>query len=184
MGSGPTKLLALDFDLTLTVIQVNETTAVSDSVAIFGGKDRLDLLRSFLASLTENGVEVVVVSWNLRRFIRPALACAGLLPYISDIFDRPQVDSYSPGRGAEGKSLLMSSLLADRSVEVSDAVFVDDKSEVGLGMPCKFVCVSEIGVGRSEIWSIKSYFGLAREDGLAAAHSMWEFTGVSAACGC
>mmetsp|Transcript_60721 Transcript_60721/g.162916 ORF Transcript_60721/g.162916 Transcript_60721/m.162916 type:complete len:80 (+) Transcript_60721:310-549(+) len=79
----------------------------------------------------------------------------------------------------------MASLLTDRSVDPGDAVFVDDKSEVGLGMPCKFVCVSEAGVGRSEIGSIEAHLGMPRQrvSGVAT-NSTWGFDGVSAACGC
>jgi len=129
-----THLLGLDFDLTITTERVYGMRNFDRLPSLFGGHDRLDLLRGFLHRVRNAGCGVLVVSWNFTNIISEALEGVGLAHLVDSIFDRRWVQRF--GGFKKGKGRLMRALLLQLGLNADSAVFVDDVPEILSHMPC------------------------------------------------
>eukprot|EP00662_Eupelagonemidae_sp_cell21_P042524 gene42524-60703_t len=141
----PATLLAVDFDLTLTMERVYGRRDFGRVPSLFGGPRRAAALATFLAAARGGGCRVVVASWNFADEHAPQNVLVsfswfpvllGLLRYVDAVYDRTDVDPRGGHR--RGKAALMRELCAAASVELPDgAVFVDDHADALDGMPCR-----------------------------------------------
>lgn len=102
--------LVLDFDNTLAVTMVSHVTK---PIMNFGSEARIDLINTFLRSITQQGVDVYILSGNVESIIRAALFHAG----ISDAFFRAIYGSHS-----HHKHIIVNDLLRTHD----KVIFVDD----------------------------------------------------------
>jgi len=129
-----TKILGLDFDLTLTTERVYGMRDFDRLTSLFGGDERIGLLSFFLNRVRKAGCGVFIISWNNRKIISEALEGIGLMDFVECILDRRWVTQY--GGFKMGKGRLMKAMLRRVGVSADDAVFVDDVLEILSHMPC------------------------------------------------
>lgn len=136
----PSRMIGFDFDLTLSCLRVYGRTHFDRLESLFGGPDRIELLRRFFAFLTDrDAVRIVVVSWNAEDVISEALERLGLRRYVHSIYDRRRM--IERGGYRTGKGSILHELRTEWNLRDDDVVFVDDCREVFDSMDCRTVWV-------------------------------------------
>lgn len=140
-GARPLYLVGFDFDLTLSCVRVYGRRHFDQMSALFGGRERIALLRTFMAFLVHHRVRIVVISWNFEQIIHEALTALGLVDLVHSIYDRRSMVAH--GGYSLGKKNIVNELCMLSTLSKENVVFVDDDSEILANMDCKTVCVNE-----------------------------------------
>jgi HAD superfamily phosphatase (TIGR01681 family) len=162
------KLLALDFDDTLTCHKVYGRQDFDKLEDIFGGRERIDALQKFLSFLHDiHGVTIIIVSWNWEEIIREAMSAPTVFlnepnfssRIIHSIYDRNYLVSY--GGHWVGKRNLINALCKKWHLIPRSVVFVDDCPALLKDMKCHTVLVPEKrGIQLREMQQISSLLGI------------------------
>ena len=132
------RLAAFDFDLTLSSFRVYGRRDFSNLLMLFGGKERIDLLKEFFAFLDHHGVRIVIISWNFEGIISEALSALGLISHVHSIYDRRAM--IINGGYEKGKHNIIEGLCRDWNLSRENVVLIDDSIEV-----LELVAVTEFG---------------------------------------
>jgi len=82
------KLVAFDFDNTITQDIIGPTNHHKSYLDVMGGQQRLNHLKKLFETLTKAGVQIIIVSFNVEGYVRHFLQHVGLFEYITYVFDR------------------------------------------------------------------------------------------------
>ena len=82
------KLVAFDFDNTITQDIVGHDIHDKSYLDIMGGQDRLDRLKTLFENLERASVQIIIVSFNVHDYVRHFLERVGLYRYVAHVFDR------------------------------------------------------------------------------------------------
>lgn len=86
--SYPAGLIGFDFDLTLSCFRVYGRAHFESLPTVFGGTERVALLRRYFVFLRQNSMRIIVISWNFEDIIQEALERLDLMQYVHSIYDR------------------------------------------------------------------------------------------------
>mmetsp|Transcript_127753 Transcript_127753/g.238806 ORF Transcript_127753/g.238806 Transcript_127753/m.238806 type:complete len:196 (+) Transcript_127753:47-634(+) len=135
-----TKVLGMDFDLTLTTEPIHASIDATWMHQMFGGQPRVDALREFMRLLRNRGVQIIIISWNASSIIKSALEAVGLLSFIDHIYDRSLLEQ--KGDRERSKALVMQEIILRLGGPASvRAVFVDSNAAQLSTIPCAKHCV-------------------------------------------
>jgi predicted enzyme involved in methoxymalonyl-ACP biosynthesis len=161
------KLVALDFDDTLTCHKVYGRQDFDRLEYIFGGRERIEKLQNFLSFLHDtHAVTIIIVSWNWEEIIREAISAPSVFRnepnwssrIIHSIYDRNYLISY--GGHWVGKRNLMNALCKKWHLDPQNVVFVDDSPTLLKDMNCHTVLVPEKhGIQQREMRQISTLLG-------------------------
>jgi len=88
------KLLVLDFDLTLSTQRVFGTRDFDNLYELFGGYERVQLLKKLFLLLHANNIGIIIISTSFQETILAALINLGLKEYFNGVIDRRSLISY------------------------------------------------------------------------------------------
>lgn len=137
----PLYVVGFDFDLTLSCVRVYGRRHFDKMSALFGGRERIALLRTFMVFLVHHRVRIIVISWNFKEIIHEALTALGLADLVHSIYDRHSMVAH--GGYSFGKKNIINELCILSALSKDNVVFIDDDKEVLANMDCKTVCVNE-----------------------------------------
>ena len=183
--SSPTGAIFWDFDGTISSsiwVERLNNWAVSDSgrrhviealtadetVANFGGRERISALRDAIAKLRELHVRQVIISHGLAEVIRPHLASANLLELFDEVYGADSPELRECGGGHTDKARLIAKLMARLRLDRARCVFIED-TEANLapardGGVCETLLVDRTagGVSAAQLAELAAFFARSK----------------------
>jgi len=128
-------LAAFDFDNTITESTIDPKFYGGKTVFNMGSASRVLALRKLFADLCKSGVDLIVVSLNIRETIENVLSEYGLLEFFIRIYDRTNVWA----QHIRTKQILMENIITCYHFNPKLCVLVDDQPDNLVNAPCNIV---------------------------------------------
>jgi len=135
-GSGTVKLILYDFDQTITCLhlyrelhggQLNALSKLSNKslINIYGGQERINILNNHFKYLTDNNIEIGIVSFGYTNVIQKALQRVNLDSYFKNKIiigrDSKEIIYFNKNKGK-----VINTLMEKRNLKCDQVLFVDD----------------------------------------------------------
>lgn len=149
--------VVFDFDQTLTTRHVHPFEDVQTAVdRVFGGADRVAMLRTMLEQVRACGMAVAIITRGSRHIAKKFLGAVGLLQYVTWglVFGNEDYDDSAPK-----SSVLAKHVLPVLRVPPENVLFIDDDAsnidDVHHRIPgCQFIMPARSGLGEQDCMQI------------------------------